>query len=176
MTQTHPYITHWYSFCPLCKTELDQEQHSVHCSECDFAFYLNPAPCVTVVVHYEDKIVLAKRAIEPHKDLWNMPGGFVNPNETPAQTVHRELMEEISVEVEIVTQLGETMPDTYDKFLSPTLTFIYLVKPLSLDLVPQDDVAEVRWLDPSEIDFDTIAFENDKEAIRRYQKYIKGAL
>ena len=173
MTHSHPFITHWYHFCPRCKADLKFEQYSVSCTECEFAFYLNPAPCVTVVIEHEDKILLGKRAIEPRKGLWNFVGGFVDINETAEQAAYREVKEEVDISVEIIDQLGETMPDTYDEYLFPTLTFIYVAKPLELSIQAQDDVAELVWIKPEDVDLNTVAFDNDREALRRYQTYKK---
>jgi NAD+ diphosphatase len=171
--QTHPFIAQWYRHCPHCTAELKQELRSAACEKCGYAFYLNPAPCVTVVIEHEDKILLGKRAVEPKAGLWNFIGGFVDIDETAEQAVHREVREETGIAVEIVAQLGETMPDTYDDFSFPTLTFIYLVKPLELSVKPHDDVAELVWAKPTDIDLTTVAFDNDKAALQRYQTYKK---
>jgi 8-oxo-dGTP diphosphatase len=46
-----------------------------------------------VLVH-EHSILLIKRLNPPYKDLYALPGGFVEPNETFVEAAHRELFEE----------------------------------------------------------------------------------
>ena len=60
----------------------------------------------TVVVEAGGGIVLGRRAIEPGRGLWCLPGGFVNHDEGPAQAAVRECREEISAEVELINLLG----------------------------------------------------------------------
>lgn len=38
---------------------------------------------------------------QPHRPGWSLPGGLLSRGETPAETVRRELMEEIGVEVAV---------------------------------------------------------------------------
>jgi 8-oxo-dGTP diphosphatase len=72
-------------------------------------------PTVAVVcalLWRNDSILLAKRPEGKRLGgLWEFPGGKVEPEETPAQTLHREIMEELGCEVEI---LAEHPPVTHD--------------------------------------------------------------
>jgi 8-oxo-dGTP pyrophosphatase MutT (NUDIX family) len=52
-----------------------------------------------IVVHIKDRVLLAKR---PRNDylypgMWTIPGGYVEPNETPGDAAHRELKEEVGL-------------------------------------------------------------------------------
>ena len=59
-----------------------------------------------MVVQAEGGVVLGRRAIEPGRGLWCLPGGFVNDDEEPALAAARECMEEISVGVEMTGLIG----------------------------------------------------------------------
>ena len=45
------------------------------CNRCDFIHYQNPKVVAGAVCTWGDKILLAKRAIEPRKGFWTLPAG-----------------------------------------------------------------------------------------------------
>ena len=62
--------------------------------------YRYPHPAVTadcVIFGFDGiniKVLLIQRGIEPFKNCWALPGGFVNINETAEECAQRELEEE----------------------------------------------------------------------------------
>lgn len=58
------------------------------------------------VVVRGDKVLLLKRAIEPDRGKWCLPGGFVMLDETCEQAVVREVKEEIGLDTKIVKLIG----------------------------------------------------------------------
>ena len=52
---------------------------------------------VTAFVACGDKLLWVKRALEPQRGLWAIPGGFLEAGETLAQGAARELREEAGV-------------------------------------------------------------------------------
>ncbi|AMA10450.1 MULTISPECIES: NUDIX domain-containing protein [unclassified Picosynechococcus] len=70
--------------------------------------YRNPAPTVDIIVELCDRphrpIILIERKHEPFG--WAIPGGFVDYGETVETAAKREALEEISLEVQLVEQLG----------------------------------------------------------------------
>ena len=55
-----------------------------------------PVRCVAAVVRDPDSwlFLLVKRGHEPDKGLWSLPGGRVEPGESDAEALARELREE----------------------------------------------------------------------------------
>ena len=68
-----------------------------HCNFCKTIHYENPKPTATLVCTNENKILLVKRAIEPAKGEWGLPGGFIELGETPNDGAIRELKEETNL-------------------------------------------------------------------------------
>ena len=68
-----------------------------------------PIPGVGVVAFNEEKILLVKRANEPHKGQWGIPGGAIELGETIEEAARRETMEECSITIKV-----ERLLDTAD--------------------------------------------------------------
>ncbi len=76
-----------------------------------------------VIFDDEGRVLLCHRT---DHDLWNLPGGTVEPGETPADTVIREVKEETGFEVEIVKLIG-----VYSKEKKNDLVFSFACKIIS---------------------------------------------
>ncbi len=57
-------------------------------------------PCVGAVVHdAHGRLLLVRRGREPHRGCWSLPGGRVEPGESPEQAIEREVREETGLSV-----------------------------------------------------------------------------
>jgi ADP-ribose pyrophosphatase YjhB (NUDIX family) len=148
-------------FCPRCRSELAQEGHRVLCAACAFVAYANPKPTASALcVDRHGRVLLTRRAVEPDVGAWDLPGGFVEEDEHPLETLRRELREETNLEVEPLEFLGVWM-DTYgsDSTAASTLNLFWTARVLGGEPRPADDVAELGWFAPDELpDDDEIAF------------------
>ena len=156
--------------CPVCKSKLGCDDNRVFCNNCDFDWYNNPAPSVSIALLKDKKILLAKRKIEPQKGLWDVPGGFIESGESAEEATIREMEEETGLKVKIKKYLG-SISDIYND--NPTLPLIFAVEQLDLNQKPiaQDDVEELRWFSLDEIP-EKLAFKNVKETIEKVKKYL----
>lgn len=68
------------------------------CDSCKTIHYHNPRIIVGCLPVYEDKVLLCKRAIEPRKDYWTLPAGFMENGESTEQGAARESFEEALAE------------------------------------------------------------------------------
>ena len=78
-----------------------------HCLNCKSIHYENPKPTATIICTKDNSILLAKRAYEPAKGEWGLPGGFMELNETLEEAAERELKEETNLDGK-VTQILST--------------------------------------------------------------------
>lgn len=77
-----------------------------YCNDCKAIHYQNPKPTATLICPREDEILLVKRAFDPGKGEWNLPGGFLELGETLEEGAQRELKEETNLEGKVVRLLG----------------------------------------------------------------------
>ena len=64
-------------------------------------------PCVGAVVTDEQgRLLLIKRGHEPGAGLWSIPGGRIEPGETDAEALVREMFEETGLVVEVGPLIG----------------------------------------------------------------------
>ncbi len=102
---------------------------------------------VAVVVDDAERVVLTQRAIPPFQGMWVMPGGKIDLGEPILSAVHREVREEIGIDVSVgaLVDVFEHLtpgPDN-DHFV----ILYYRCRPTRLDLTPNpDEVREARWV------------------------------
>ncbi|MGD9129125.1 MAG: NUDIX domain-containing protein [Candidatus Woesebacteria bacterium] len=147
-----------------------KEEGALRCYQCGFVVYSNPAAAVVVIVIQDKKILLAKRAIEPLKDYWDNPGGFVDFSENIEDTVIREVKEETNLTVAIEKYLSSE-PDQYGPEGAPVINLFYYAKILSGEMKALDDVAELKWFSLDETP-KKLAFKNTKRSIQFAKKII----
>jgi ADP-ribose pyrophosphatase YjhB (NUDIX family) len=102
------------------------------------------------------RLLLVRRAHEPWRGTWDVPGGFCGPREHPADTAVREVKEETGLDIRTTGILGMWI-DTYapsgpdaDKV---TLNVYFHATPTGtgearLDL---NEVAGIDWFPPREL-------------------------
>ena len=76
------------------------------CANDDFVLWHDPKVTTAVVIEVDGAILLGRRAIEPGRGLWCLPGGFVNDDEDPWDAAARECLEEIRAGVEMTRLIG----------------------------------------------------------------------
>ncbi|WP_420385155.1 NUDIX hydrolase [Roseivirga sp.] len=91
-------------------------------------------------------ILLIKRGVDPYKDFWALPGGFVKEEESLEEGVERELQEETGVQVDYLEQLYSFgAPDRDPRARIVSVSYFGLIKPKGLELKPSTDAAEAQW-------------------------------
>lgn len=67
-------------------------------------------PCVGAVVHdAAGRLLLIRRGTPPHAGRWTLPGGRVEPGETLAAAVEREVLEETGLVVRAGEEVGRVV-------------------------------------------------------------------
>ena len=136
------------SFCPLCGEKLKRVSRDgrmrLYCGRCERILYENPVPATAaVVLNGTDRLLLVKRAMEPAKGAWCLPGGFVELDETPDEGVVRELQEETGLKGRVEQLIDVVGEDS--SFYGPLIIIGYHISPYGGTLKAGDDAAEVRY-------------------------------
>jgi ADP-ribose pyrophosphatase YjhB (NUDIX family) len=104
----------------------------------------------------DGRLLLVRRAHEPWRGTWDVPGGFCGAREHPADAAVREVKEETGLEIRTTAILGIWI-DTYapdgpeaDKV---TLNVYYHATPTGTAEARLDpnEVAEIGWFAPGEL-------------------------
>jgi NAD+ diphosphatase len=100
-----------WKHCPRCATQLtlldDSDDVHVQCAACGFVQYDNPIPtCVVVILDDADRVLLVRRGHDPRKGHWDAVGGFLNLGETAEESAHREIREELDVDLVDLAPIG----------------------------------------------------------------------
>jgi 8-oxo-dGTP diphosphatase len=109
-------------------------------------------PCVGAVVRDEaGRLLMILRGHNPGKGLWSIPGGRIEPGETPEQAVIREVREETGLRVTCGPLLGVAELAGLDGAIVDIRDYRAFLEPGSAT-VPEagDDAADVRWVTDSE--------------------------
>ncbi len=146
-------ILHGWRYCPRCAHELESGEGRVSCPACGFVGWANSAPCACGLVEDDDgRLLLGRRAIEPHRGRWDTPGGYLEEHEHPLVALRRELREETGLEIEPVALLGIWM-DWYGDGAdaNSTLNIFWRARVVGGELRAADDVSELAWFRPDEL-------------------------
>ncbi|WP_044118012.1 NUDIX domain-containing protein [Alkaliflexus imshenetskii] len=140
--------------------------------------YEYPRPSVTADVvllagsEGSQSILLIQRAHEPHKDMWALPGGFVDENEDLPDTAVRELFEETGIERVGLKQIGAFgKPGRDPRGHTITIAFLGII-PDRVLAVAGDDAKHAEWFPINELP--PLAFDHHEiiEVALEYRKQL----
>lgn len=164
-----------YKYCPFCATPLEA-RHLYHhlrpaCPACGFVHFLDPKVAVIALVTHGDQALVVRRAMDPAKGKWALPGGFMDAGEMPEAALQRELREEINLEV-CVVRLLDIFPMVSSNPRSQGIVLAYHAVPADdqqTTLLCADDVCEAGWFRADAIPAD-LAFDSTHTLLDRWRR------
>jgi ADP-ribose pyrophosphatase YjhB (NUDIX family) len=167
-----------FRFCPLCGERLKLRQVKINeperliCSGCGFVFYLDPKVAVGTITLFQNKIVLAKRGIEPGYGQWVIPGGFVDRGETLAAAAARETLEETGLEVRVISLLN-----VYSYTGKTVVVAAFTAEVISGVPRACDETLEVGLFSLKEIPWTDLAFPSTRDALTDFgHRFSRGGI
>ena len=116
MTAIDPYFpSNIWRYCPWCgsKSFGAGHEHYLQCDTCRKKFYINASSAVACIIENpQGEILLTRRAFDPAKGMLDLPGGFVNIDETAENAARREVKEELNLDIKSLQYIGSS-PNRY---------------------------------------------------------------
>jgi len=109
---------------------------------------------VGAVIVDDGRALLVRRATEPLKGEWSVPGGMLELGEKLHDGVRREALEETGVEVapgEVLDVFDSIFADAQGRTQYHYVLIDYLCQPISGEAVAGSDVSDVRWVSAADL-------------------------
>ena len=134
-------------YCSQCgkKNQFGEIDGSIryHCPNCKTIHYQNPKPTATLILPRKNQVLLVRRAFEPAKGSWSLPGGFLELGETLEEGAKRELKEETNLMGSMSALLGTC--SHFNSIFGDVLLIGYEMQIVSWDNIsPGDDADEAQ--------------------------------
>ncbi len=124
-----------------------------------------PLVGVGAVIIRDGKILLVKRANEPNRGRWSVPGGLVRSGERLKDALKREIREELGVDITV----GDVACVTDEIFLDEkgNAEYHYIVIDFFADIIDgapraMSDAEDVEWFDLSRIEGGNVVYFVEK--------------
>jgi 8-oxo-dGTP diphosphatase len=119
----------------------------------------NPRITVDGILIEYDKILLIKRRNDPFKEMWALPGGFVDYGETTEHAIKREFYEETGLFCDIIELVGVYSDPQRDP-RGHTISIIYELVKKAGHLQSGDDAMDCQFFPINNLP--EIAFDHQK--------------
>ena len=140
------HLTEWAEksrYCGRCGAETapsSKEMNALECPDCGMLVFPRISPAVIVLVEREGRILLA-RSTRFTANFYSVLAGFVEPGETLEEAIHREIAEEVGIEVKNVRYFG-SQPWPFPDSLMIGFTAEHASGEIRID---KAEIAEADW-------------------------------
>lgn len=133
------------------------------CDACGAIHYVNPRMVVGTIPVWGEQVLLCRRAIEPRRNYWTLPAGFLEVEESVGAGATRETDEEAGARITLgplFTMLDVIHVHQVHLFYRATL--------LDTDFAPGEESLEVKLFDEADIPWDELAFRTVSMTLRHF--------
>ena len=160
-----------FRFCPKCGHPgfAPDTEKSLKCNNCGFRYFINMNAAVAAIIRNEkDEVLFTIRKHDPAKGMLDLPGGFVDPDETAENAIKREISEELNLEIRDMEFIG-TFTNKYlyggIEYQTLDLLFNCFVESFQ-NLRVADDVSGYVFRNPHTVLPGEIGLESIKEIVK----------
>ncbi len=159
-----------FTHCPACGSNhfVQNNIKSKRCESCGFVYYMNASAAVAgFILNKNGDLLVCKRGKEPAKGTLDLPGGFVDDNETAEQAITREITEELGAKV-VESSYLFSLPNQYlySGLTVPTLDMFFACKLESTEnLTPADDVEDCFFVPVSDLNPELFGLNSIQKAV-----------
>lgn len=144
------------------------------CEKCGYAHFFGPVAAVGgLVMNSENELLMVRRAQNPQRGKWGLPGGFVDRGETIAEALSREVREETCLTVSS-SQFLISFPNLYDYqgVVAPVIDLFFTCQVRAGDSVKLDlnELDDFEWVYPSHERLQEMAFDSNRKAIEFWMR------
>jgi len=166
-----------FKFCPQCGSDqlYRNKPFVLDCPQCEFQLFINPVAAVAGIIKNNcGDMLMVRRAFNPKIGMLDLPGGFVNVEESAEDALFREIKEELNLEV-ISCLFIKSQANEY-KYNSVTyypldLFFECTVKSFD-NIILQDEVSDYYFIPIQQLDINLVAFDSVKSVLSWYKNQI----
>jgi|TARA_B110000977_G_scaffold172791_1_gene225438 ADP-ribose pyrophosphatase YjhB (NUDIX family) len=161
------------SHCGSSKLHQKQPTEDTHkrivCDQCARVHYHNPTIICGCIIEQGDKVALCLRAIEPQKNTWTIPAGYLEFGESTEAAAQREALEETGMEVEI--------RELYSVFNVQHMHQVYIIYRAQFVQKNQEmghESLAVKWFTEQTLPAEQLAYPAIKTMLLRHAKERKA--
>ncbi len=157
------------NFCSVCAHAIalrvppGDNRPRACCDHCGAIHYINPKLVVGTVTTWNDQVLLCRRAIEPRRNYWTLPAGFLEAGEGTGAGALRETDEEAGARI----ALGPLFT-MFDVLHVDQVHLFYRAQLLDLAFAPGEESLEVRLFDEADVPWDELAFRTVSLTLRHF--------
>ena len=163
-----------FKFCPVCgncRFEVHNFK-SKQCRDCGFTYYANPCSATAAfIIDDQQQLLVVRRGKEPAKGTLDLPGGFVDMDETVEQGMRREIEEETGLIVDRIQYLFST-PNVYQYsgmgVHTLDMDFLVRVQGCSPAVRAADDAVEAQWIPIRDVHPAEFGLTSIRQAVIRF--------
>lgn len=165
-----------FVYCPRCGQPCIEEfrKNGMKCNACDYIYFHNTGAAVAGIIEIGGELLLTERAHAPEAGTLDLPGGFVDYNESSETALAREILEELGIAVSALQYLG-SFPNQYIykrvTYYTCDTTFICSTDAKITAINCSSEIAGYQLFAPDAIPFDKVGFTSIQTALKAYQQH-----
>jgi mutator protein MutT len=160
---------HLFRRCPTCAAAIPTVTNPLVCPTCQFTFFFNPTVAAAAFIRNDrHEYLFVRRAKEPAKGKLGLPGGFIDIGESAEQALHREVREEVGIEIADVAYLCSCPNEYHYRGVTyPVCDLIFTATAVNPKAVQSlDGVAGYEWRALADTSEDELAFPSMKLGLK----------